>query len=159
MIAVNVPDQVVVHGLEKANRPRGLKIGTQEQPCLQKKGDDLRIELGAIVHSSPSFRAADWLSLPFGLTQTNHQSTTALLGQRLKSECRWGCIWIGERRLAITFPRWLMLAYDDEFSIQYMKKNLRPYWRRNGDDAAALLKKAAADMNRSRNVASSSIPS
>jgi hypothetical protein len=41
--------------------------------------------------------------------------------------------------------RWLMLAYDDEFSIQYMKKNLRPYWRRNGDDAAALLKKAVAE--------------
>jgi hypothetical protein len=38
-----------------------------------------------------------------------------------------------------------MLAYDDEFSIQYMKKNLRPYWRRNGDDAAALLKKSAAE--------------
>jgi hypothetical protein len=35
-----------------------------------------------------------------------------------------------------------MLAYDDEFSIQYMKKNLRPYWRRNGDDAATLLKKS-----------------
>ena len=41
--------------------------------------------------------------------------------------------------------RWLMLAYDDEYSIQYFKKNLRPYWRRNGDDAAALLKKAAAE--------------
>ncbi|MBC8096005.1 MAG: DUF4965 domain-containing protein [Akkermansiaceae bacterium] len=41
--------------------------------------------------------------------------------------------------------RWLMLAYDDEYSIQYMKKNLRPYWRRNGDDAAALLKKSAAE--------------
>ena len=41
--------------------------------------------------------------------------------------------------------RWLMLAYDDLYSIQYMRKNLRPYWRRNGDDAAALLKKAAAD--------------
>jgi hypothetical protein len=38
-----------------------------------------------------------------------------------------------------------MLAYDDGYSIQYFKKNLRPYWRRNGDDAAALLKKAAAD--------------
>ena len=38
-----------------------------------------------------------------------------------------------------------MLAYDDEYSIQYFKKNLRPYWRRNGDDAAALLKKAAAE--------------
>ena len=41
--------------------------------------------------------------------------------------------------------RWLMLAYDDEYAIQYMKKNLRPYWRRNGDDAAALLKKSAAE--------------
>ena len=41
--------------------------------------------------------------------------------------------------------RWLMLAYDDEFSIKYFRKNLRPYWRRNGDDAAALLKKAGAD--------------
>jgi len=40
--------------------------------------------------------------------------------------------------------RWLMLAYDDEYSIQYMKKNLRPYWRHNGADAQALLKKAAA---------------
>ena len=37
-----------------------------------------------------------------------------------------------------------MLAYDDEFSIQYMKKNLRPYWRRNGDDAAALLGESPA---------------
>jgi len=28
--------------------------------------------------------------------------------------------------------RWLILAYDDLYSIQYMQKNLRPYWRRNG---------------------------
>ncbi len=40
---------------------------------------------------------------------------------------------------------WLMLAYDDLYSIQYMGKNLRPYWRRNGMDAAGLLHAAAKD--------------
>src|SRR5438552_15616079 len=40
---------------------------------------------------------------------------------------------------------WLMLAYDDLYSIQYMKQNLRPHWRRNGWEAADLLKAAARD--------------
>src|SRR4029077_13527765 len=40
---------------------------------------------------------------------------------------------------------WLILAYDDLYSIQYMKKNLRPYWRRNGWEAADLLNAAAKD--------------
>ncbi|HEY1789855.1 MAG TPA: DUF4965 domain-containing protein, partial [Verrucomicrobiae bacterium] len=39
----------------------------------------------------------------------------------------------------------LILAYDDLYSIQYMKRNLRPYWRRNGWEAADLLKAAAHD--------------
>jgi hypothetical protein len=38
-----------------------------------------------------------------------------------------------------------MLAYDDEFSIKYFTQKLRPYWRRHGEDAVALLKQAAAD--------------
>ena len=38
-----------------------------------------------------------------------------------------------------------MLAYDDEWSVECFKKKLRPYWRRDGTDAAGLLTKAAAE--------------
>ncbi len=38
-----------------------------------------------------------------------------------------------------------MLAYDDLYSIEYLGHKLRPYWRRNGADAAALLRTAAKD--------------
>lgn len=65
----------------------------------------------------------------------------------------WGYLYLAKPRdFAADFKvgskpvsRWLMLAYDDEYSIQFMKKNLRPYWRRKGADATALLKRAAAD--------------
>jgi hypothetical protein len=47
--------------------------------------------------------------------------------------------------------RWLMLAYDDEYSIEYLGQKLRPWWRRNGADAAELLQ-AAAKLQENRTV-------
>jgi len=44
-----------------------------------------------------------------------------------------------------------MVAYDDEYSIQYMKQKLRPYWRRNGTDMPSLLKQCAAEFESLRN--------
>jgi len=43
-----------------------------------------------------------------------------------------------------------LLGYDDLYSIQYMRRNLRPYWRRNGWDAADLLRAAFNDLDQSR---------
>ncbi len=37
---------------------------------------------------------------------------------------------------------WLLLAYDEEFAIQYFGQNLRPYWRRNGATARKLIANA-----------------
>ena len=40
---------------------------------------------------------------------------------------------------------WLMVAYDDVYSINYFGRKLRGYWRRGGAQAADLLLKAARD--------------
>jgi len=111
-IAVNDPSQPKTSSVHTNGNLVFTKMGTVEQPILQKKGDDLRIDWGYFCLAGP-------------LQFVNFESEVE----------------VGAKPVS----RWLMLAYDDEFSIQYMKKNLRPYWRRNGDDAAALLKKAAMD--------------
>ena len=41
--------------------------------------------------------------------------------------------------------RRVLLAYDDRFSVEFMHRRLRPYWRRNGGDAGALLRTSAAE--------------
>jgi len=112
----------------------GLKVSSKQQAVLGKKGDDLRIDWGHLYLMALS---ASW-----------SQSAYYLAGTNMPSAVRGHWISRGFSPLVVSktpVSRWLLLAYDDEFSIRYFKQNLRPYWRRNGDDAAALLKKAAAD--------------
>ena len=41
--------------------------------------------------------------------------------------------------------RWLMLAYDDVYSVQYSDKNLKAYWKKDSAEIGDLLKKSAAE--------------
>jgi hypothetical protein len=43
---------------------------------------------------------------------------------------------------AAPVERRLVIAYDDLFSIEYFQRKLRPYWRRGGDGAGEMLRKA-----------------
>jgi hypothetical protein len=46
---------------------------------------------------------------------------------------------------AAPVERHLILAYDDRFSIEYLRRALRPYWRKDGAEVADLLARAAHD--------------
>ena len=41
--------------------------------------------------------------------------------------------------------RYVVLAYDESFSVQYLNRWLRPYWRRNGATIAHLLEESMQD--------------
>lgn len=154
-IAANNEDQTLWWTYDEQTDPLAFyKFGTMEQPVLAKKGDDLRIDWGHMYIATPKEKRWVRNSLaypPKGATEIF-----------VKDGSEWGNSILyppgfpaGKAAFSFYFKLnsvetnsaecWVMLAYDDEYSIQYMKKNLRPYWRRNGDDAAALLKKAAAD--------------
>ncbi len=130
-----------------------MRIGSVEQPVLEKDGDNLRIDWGYLYVAA----TADQNPL---VAITAHRAARAGFfngGQIPRDDdprrpraanddwpvC--ACVFRlgkvgGEPRSA-----WLMLAYDDLYSIQYLGENLRPWWRRSGHDAVWLLQTAAAD--------------
>jgi hypothetical protein len=119
-----------------------------DQAILGRKGDDVRIDWGYLYLSANSASQAQVGSGDWDELQQAFIAGKPLRTARMQAPG-------SQLGLALSFPaskvngkgvtRWFMLAYDDLYSIQYMKQNLRPYWRRNGWEAADLLKAAAHD--------------
>lgn len=152
-IAVNLPRQEVAWSRETFPGLAAMRVGSRDQAVLAKDGDDLRIDWGYFYLASPT-----------------SQKPVEAMGDaaRIRSTFASGAD-IGDAdsdrqprpaddaspALALMFDlgqvsstpakRWVILAYDDLFSIQYFKRNLRPYWRRNGMDAGGLLARASTE--------------
>ncbi len=153
-ITVNEPRQQVEWTRADVPGLRVLKVGSTEQPVLAKRGDDLRIDWGYLyLAASEATRPvsdlapATTLRRDFAAHGTLRASSEApALAPTEARLAPVGALVFSLGSVGATpVSRWLMLAYDDLFSIQYMKKNLRPYWRRNGWEAADLLQAAAKD--------------
>lgn len=152
-LAVNDPRQQVTWTTESFGNLRACKIGSKDQPVLAKKGDDIRIDWGYLYLCSETVPGAVHAIAPRSAWE--QILTAASAGQSLGPFDVAPTPQAEEIVAAIAFAldevssqstsRWFMLAYDDLYSIQYMKKNLRPYWRRNGWEAADLLRASAQD--------------
>lgn len=153
-LTVNTPDQSVVWSAEKMSDVTALKVGSKDQRILAQSGDDLRIDWGylyvaaannqnALMAQVKAAAARTTFSSQGKLSATISSSNTARQAAAAApvSALVFNFGKVGERPVA----HWLMLAYDELYAIQYMKKNLRPYWRRNGWEAADLLKASAHD--------------
>lgn len=126
-----------------------VRAGSLDQAVLRRKGDDVRIDWGYLYLSANSGMGARCV---FGSREAMESS---FAGGGNVDKTIPAATTGAEAAVALVFPefkvaaspvsRWLILAYDDLYSIQYMKKNLRPYWRRNGWEAADLLRAAAKD--------------
>ena len=149
-IAVNEPRQSVTFSRADTATLSTVGIGSSEQPVLAKKGDDLRIDWGYLYLAAPTANGATTHLLPPDMARGAFASGGAF--PKVKMACPvpaadapGACVAFPSAKVSTTpVSQWLMLAYDDEFSIRYFRAKLRPYWRRNGETADLLLEHAAA---------------
>ncbi len=152
-IAVNTPDQKVTWSRFKVPGLDVLSFGSQDQPVLDKKGDDLRIDWGFFYLAVPTsdglqtcLAGAQACRNAFASTGKLPDRDDMSLPRHVNELYPAAAAALDLGRVAdAPASRTLMLAYDDRFSIEYFYRKLRPYWRRNGWEAADLLLAAAAD--------------
>ncbi len=137
LIAVNTADQRVVSSRVKIGNMQAIRMGSTDQQVLTKSGDDLRIDWGYFYLGVPtggdavagnrftredfaksgSFSESDDLDYPRAASKSTPVAAVRFdLGA------------VTQQSVA----RHVLLAYDDQFSIEYFERRLKPYWRRKG---------------------------
>ena len=152
LLAVNTPEQKVSYGLEKIRGLGAAKIGSVDQAVLANRGDDIRIDWGYLYLAGPkesigNINVGEPGAMKNGFVAAKIPDEIFGTAERAADAVVVGIALKPMRVTEKTTTQWLMVAYDDLYSIQYMKRNLRPYWRRNGWEAADLLKASARDFN------------
>jgi hypothetical protein len=152
---VNTVEQQVVSGRHKLDGNDVLWLGSQAQAVLAKAGDNLRIDWGYLYLAAradgPTTGALGTdVALRRAFVTTGVLPTTddftipRVVNTRPPHPV---ATWAFDLPTVTAAPTTatLVLAYDDQFSVEHMYRKLRPYWRRNGMDAAGLVRAALAD--------------
>lgn len=152
-LAVNTVEQRVQWSRLKAGELEVLRIGSVDQQILGKSGDNLRVDWGYFYLAAPrqpglSMLATDTLTRDsFGASGKWPESDSMEPPVQTSRNQSIVAARIDFGRVdASPASRWLMVAYDDLFSIQYFQRNLRPYWRKKFDGFDLLLRQAAREM-------------
>ncbi len=121
---MDYPGHPTVERIETDGKLTFLSSGTATQRVLEKWGDDRRIDWGYV------YLCADNRNTSFSIDD-KRLSLIRSLGAVKKSS------------------GYVMLGYDDRFSIQYLGENLRPYWNRTGRETiGSQFEKAAKEYDR-----------
>jgi hypothetical protein len=146
-IAVNDPEQSITWDSPEIEGLSTLRWYNPDQPVLEKKGDNLRIDWGYAYLSVP---AEQMMETGAGSRDQMHRGFINdgslpvfdnLIKPRKANDDYFvmAVVWnIGDVNLN-EVSRHVMIAYDDVYSIRYTSYNARPWWRRNGQTMEQLL--------------------
>lgn len=133
-IAVYTPTQEVTAKKYATSKLSILRTGTTAQPILEKAADDMRIDWGYFHVAVPkSVNAVQFITngesasaaLKNGASSTNASRGKSLA---LNTVTTFGSV--GQTPVS----SFIALGYDEIYSIQYFKNNLRPWWNTSGKE-------------------------
>ncbi|HEY4356843.1 MAG TPA: DUF4965 domain-containing protein [Acidobacteriaceae bacterium] len=149
LLAVNERGQQVVTTRHNTETLDVLSVGSRDQAILNRSGDDLRIDWGyfrlAIPKSEPHSSSialhpvqtfAKDGKLPGSDAIEMPEPATPRASTHLAATLDFGAVG------ASPVDRHLLVAYTEGYAIQFMQRNLRPYWQRNGMSVGDMLENA-----------------
>ena len=151
-IAVNSPDEAVTWGRSRAQGLTVLNVGSRDQRVLNRPGDDLRIDWGYFHLAAPDTEGAQFaLSADaiesfqkIGSLPPSDDMDMPLMPREgaanLAAELTFG------KLTAEPLSRHVLLAYTEDFAIEYLGRKLRPYWQRNGLSVQQMLAEAESQL-------------
>jgi hypothetical protein len=152
-LAVDNPQETVVWNSAHVGDMIVMQMGDNQQPMLQKAGDNLRIDWGwadLAVPTQPGMSTAILGAREFQRAATS--TSAQAMGDDLDMP---RAARIDLPMMTVSFDlgtvgsapvtRRAMLAYDDRAAIEYLHRQLPDYWRRNGQTFAQMLEVAERD--------------
>ncbi|HTD93803.1 MAG TPA: DUF4965 domain-containing protein, partial [Chitinophagaceae bacterium] len=142
-IAVNVPSQPVTATKYNYQGMTMLKVGSDEQPVLKQSGDDLRIDWGYLYVAGAATIKQYITSNTNSLSsfRKNQFVSTASKGKDIALNS----VMVFNSVNNSPSTQMIMIGYDDLYSVQYFKQNLRPWWKK---DAAQTIEAEFGKANR-----------
>ena len=117
------------------------KVGTVEQPVLQKFGDNVRIDWGYFYLAGDKAKYTTASGNPYAIRSEFIDAGTisSNKGEYLAITANIGKV--GTKAVS----DYIMVGYDDLYSILYYGEKVRPYWNRKGDSSIEQQFALAAD--------------
>lgn len=138
--AVHTDNQQVSFVKEEKNGLTYLKTGTVEQPVLGKKGDDVRIDWGYFYLAAANDPRTEMTLGKYHDMKKAFKSdgklpagdNTSDLSANMQEEMSVLAYCNDLGKVSSATSGYLMIGYDDLYSIQYFKDNRMPYWKHDG---------------------------
>ena len=147
-LALDTYTEDVVWSRSRLSRMTVLRSSNFKQPVLEKSGDDLRIDWGFALLAVPdqpgsaaSTQSADAVQSAFTTGQPLPSDEVDMPRRGDRAAVLAAAFDLAEVSTTAV-SRHILLGYDDLYSIEYLNRWLRPYWRRNGMGVGELLETA-----------------